>query len=165
MSTEIQENISPDKTNEITETESTSAKATNNKIKDPRKVAAGKKLAEKNKIAREALKKQREEKEKDSSSWLPNTSFTTILSVVGIGLTIFDLYLRTRQKQSPSTENEIPEVVNKTQTQSQTKKKKFWNGVSEVHMLFRITYETFLKKLCKIFLSIKKWKTKKLKKI
>ena len=48
MSTEIQENLSPDKTNaEITETEST-----NNKIKDPRKVAAGKKLAEKNKIAR-----------------------------------------------------------------------------------------------------------------
>ena len=69
------------------------------KIKDPRMVAAGKKLAEKNKIAREALKKQREEeeKEKDSSSWLPNTSFTTILSVVGIGLTIFNLYLRTRQ--------------------------------------------------------------------
>ena len=59
MSTEIQENIS----NGITETKSTSAKATNNKIKDPRKVAAGKKLAEKNKIAREALKKQREEEE------------------------------------------------------------------------------------------------------
>ena len=79
------------------------------------------------KIAREALKKQREEeeKEKDSSSWLPNTSFTTILSVVEIGLTIFNLYLRTRQKQSPSTENEIPEVVNKTQTQSQTKRKSF----------------------------------------
>ena len=41
MSTEIQENIS----NEVTERESTSAKATNNKLKDPRKVAAGKKLA------------------------------------------------------------------------------------------------------------------------
>ena len=50
MSTEIQENVfSPDKTNEITEKESTSAKATTNKIKDPRKVAAGKKLAEKKK--------------------------------------------------------------------------------------------------------------------
>ena len=124
MSTEIQENISPDKTDQITETELTSAKATNNKIKDPRKVAAGKKLAEKNKIARDALKKQREEeeeKEKDSSSWLPNTSFTTIRSVVGIGLTIFDLYLRTRQKQSPRTENEIPEVENKTQSQTQRK--------------------------------------------
>ena len=59
MSTEIQENISSDKTNEITETEST-----NNKIKDLRKVAAGRKLAEKNKIAREALKKQREEEKK-----------------------------------------------------------------------------------------------------
>ena len=70
MTTEIQENVfSPDKTNEITERESTSAKATTNKIKDPRKVAAGKKLAEKNKIAREALKKQKqreEEKEKEN---------------------------------------------------------------------------------------------------
>ena len=131
MTTEIQENISQDKSNEITERKSTSAKATTNKIKDPRKVAAGKKLAEKNKIAREALKKQKQieeekekEKENDSSSWLPNTSFTTILSVVAIGLTIFDLYLRTRQKQSPKTlqsprtENEIPEVAIKSQTQS-----------------------------------------------
>ena len=127
MSTEIQENISPDKTNQITETKSTSAKSAINKIKDPRKVAAGKKLAEKNKIAREALKKQnqREEEENDSSSWLPNTSFTTILSVVGIGLTIFDLYLRIRQNQSPMVENEIPEVVNKTQTQSQAQSKRF----------------------------------------
>ena len=127
MSTEIQENISPDKTNQITETKSTSAKSAINKIKDPRKVAAGKKLAEKNKIPREALKKQnqREEEEKDSSSWLPNTSITTILYVVGIGLTIFYLYLRIRQNQSPMVENEIPEVVNKTQTQSQAQSKRF----------------------------------------
>ena len=139
MSTEIQENVfSPDKTNEITEKESTSAKATTNKIKDARKVAADKKLAEKNKIAREALKKQKQieeekekEKENDSSSWLPNTSFTTILSVVAIGLTIFNLYLRTRQKQSPKTlqslrtENEISEVANKSQTQSQAQSKRF----------------------------------------
>ena len=127
MSTEIQENVfSPAETDQITETKSTSAKSTTNKIKDPRKFAAGKKLAEKNKIAREALKKQEqrkeEEKETDSSSWFPNASITTILSVVGIGLTIFDLYLRTRQNQSPRTlqspmtENEIPEVTNKTQT-------------------------------------------------
>ena len=69
------------------------------------------------------MKKQREEeveKVNNSSSWLPNTSFTTILSVVGIGLTIFDLYLRTRKNKNPSTDNEIPEVVNKTQTQTQS---------------------------------------------
>ena len=130
MATEIQENISPDKTDQITETKSISAKATTNKIKDPRKIAAGLKLAEKNKIAREALKKQKQreeekEKEKDTSSWLPNTSFTTILSVVRKGLTIFDLYLRTRQNQSPMLENEIPEVANKTQTQSQAQSKRF----------------------------------------
>ena len=69
------------------------------------------------------MKKQREEeveKVNNSSSWLPNTSFTTILSVVGIGLTIFDLYFRTRKNKNPSTDNEIPEVVNKTQTQTQS---------------------------------------------
>ena len=74
MSTEIQENISPDKTNEIAETEST-----NNKIKEPRKVAAGKKLAEKNKIAREE-----EEEEYYLNSWLK-----TIIYLIDIGLIIF----------------------------------------------------------------------------
>ena len=136
MSTEIQENVfSPAETDQITETKSTSAQSTTNKIKDPRKVAAGKKLAEKNKIAREALKKQEqreeeEEKETDSSSWLPNDSFTTILSVFGIGLTIFDLYLRTRQNQSPRTlqspmtENEIPEFKHKVRNKV-TQSKRF----------------------------------------
>ena len=135
MSNEIQENVfSPAETDQITETKSTSAKSTTNKIKDPRKVAAGKKLAEKNKITREALKKQKqreeEEKETDSSSWLPNASFTTILSVVGIGLTIFDLYLKTRQNQSPRTlqspmtENEIPEFKHKVRNKV-TQSKRF----------------------------------------
>ena len=55
MTTEIQEYISPDKTNQITETASTSTKATTSekattdKIKDPRKVAAGKKWLRKTK--------------------------------------------------------------------------------------------------------------------
>ena len=135
MLTEIQENVfSPAETDQITETKSTSAKSTTNKIKDPRKVAAGKKLAEKNKITREALKKQKqrqeEEKETDSSSWLPNASFTTILSVVGIALTIFDLYLRTRQNQSPRTlqspmtENDIPEFKHKVRNKV-TQSKRF----------------------------------------
>ena len=77
MSTEIQENISPDKTKEIAETEST-----NNKIKDPRKVAAGKKLAEKNKIARE--EEEEEEEEYYLNSWLK-----TIIYLIDIGLIIF----------------------------------------------------------------------------
>ena len=37
MSTEIQENISPDKTNQITEKESTSAKATKASVKKKKK--------------------------------------------------------------------------------------------------------------------------------
>ena len=75
MSTENQENISPDKTNEITETEST-----NNKIKDPRKVAAGKKLAEKNKIARE---------EEDYYYYYLNSWLETITHLVGICLIVY----------------------------------------------------------------------------
>ena len=135
MTTEIKENISPAETNEITETESTSAKATKASIKKkyPKKVAAGKRLAEHNRIIGQELNKElKKESEKeaefgDSSSWLPNISFTTILSVVGIGLTISDLYLRTRQnqrrktRQSLRTENEIPEVVTQTQSQQQSK--------------------------------------------
>ena len=136
MLTEMQENVfSPAETDQITETKSTSAKSTTNKIKDPQKFAAGKKLAEKNKTAREALKKRKqreeeEEKETDSSSWLPNASFTTTLSVVGTGLTIFDFYLRTRQNQSPRTlqspmtENEIPEFKHKVRNKV-TQSKRF----------------------------------------
>ena len=69
MSTEIQENISPDKTNEITETESTSGKATKASVKkkDPKKVAAGKRLAEHNRIIRQALNKElKKESEKEA---------------------------------------------------------------------------------------------------
>ena len=70
MSTEIQENISPDKTNEITETESTSAKATKasvKKKKDPKKDGAGKRLAEHNIIIRQALNKElKKESEKEA---------------------------------------------------------------------------------------------------
>ena len=39
---------------------------------------------------------------RDSNSWIPNTSFTTVLSVVGIGLTIFDLYMRYRKGEDAS---------------------------------------------------------------
>ena len=36
----------------------------------------------------------------DSDSWIPNTSFTTVLSVVSTGLTIFDLYMRYRKGEA-----------------------------------------------------------------
>ena len=77
--------------------------------KDPKKVAAGKKLAEKNRKAKEALerevKREREiaEKEKEnenSAGWLPEMSFQTVLSIVGIAFTAFELYQRFRPKSS-----------------------------------------------------------------
>ena len=77
--------------------------------KDPKKVAAGKKLAEKNRQAKEALdrevKREREmaEKEKEnenSPGWLPEMSFQTVLSIVGIVFTAIELYQRFRQKDS-----------------------------------------------------------------
>ena len=77
--------------------------------KDPKKVAAGKKLAEKNRKAKAALerevKREREiaEKEKEnenSAGWLPEMSFQTVLTIVGVAFTAFELYQRFRPKVS-----------------------------------------------------------------
>jgi len=61
------------------------------KIKDPKKVAAGKRLAATNKKSKQALK---ESEEHDNSSWIPEISFSTVVGIVGIGLTAVDLYYR-----------------------------------------------------------------------
>ena len=77
--------------------------------KDPKKVAAGKKLAEKNRQGKAALerevKREREMAEKEqenenSAGWLPEMSFQTVLSIVGMTFTAFELYQRFRQKDS-----------------------------------------------------------------
>ena len=91
------------------------------KEKDPKKVAAGKKLAEKNRQAKAALereiKREIAEKEKEnenSASWLPEMSFQTVLSLVGVAFTAFELYQRFRPKvssgsvQSPISPREEP---------------------------------------------------------
>ena len=77
--------------------------------KDPKKVAAGKRLAEKNRQAKAALerevKREREIAEKEhenenSAGWLPEMTFQTVLSIVGIAFTAFELYQRFRPKAS-----------------------------------------------------------------
>ena len=77
--------------------------------KDPKKVAAGKKPAEKIRQAKAALdrevKREREMAEKEqenenSPGWLPEMSFQTVLSIVGIVFTAIELYQRFRQKDS-----------------------------------------------------------------
>ena len=77
--------------------------------KDPKKVAAGKKLAEKNRQAKAALEREvkrereiaeREQENENSADWLPEMTFQTVLSIVGIAFTTFELYQRFRQKES-----------------------------------------------------------------
>ena len=75
--------------------------------KDPKKVAAGKKLAEKNRQAKAALEREikreiaeKEQENENSAGWLPEMSFQTVLSLVGIAFTAFELYQRFRQKES-----------------------------------------------------------------
>ena len=73
--------------------------------KDPKKVAAGKKLAEKNRQAKAALERElkreiaeREQENENSAGWLPEMSFQTVLSLVGVAFTAFELYQRFRHK-------------------------------------------------------------------
>ena len=83
--------------------------------KDPKKVAAGKKLAEKNRQAKAALereiKREIAEKEKEnenSAGWLPEMSFQTVLSIVGVAFSVFELYKHFRPKvSSGSVQNTI----------------------------------------------------------
>ena len=77
------------------------------KEKDPKKVAAGKKLAEKNRQAKAALERElkreiaeREQENENSEGWLPEMSFQTVLSIVGVAFTAFELYQRFRPKSS-----------------------------------------------------------------
>ena len=75
--------------------------------KDPKKVAAGKKLAEKNRQAKAALERElkreiaeREQENENSAGWLPEMSFQTVLSLVGVAFTAVELYQRFRPKSS-----------------------------------------------------------------
>ena len=75
--------------------------------KDPKKVAAGKKLAEKNRQAKAVLERElkreiaeREQENENSAGWLPEMSFQTVLSLVGVAFTAFELYQRFRPKSS-----------------------------------------------------------------
>ena len=94
------------------------------KEKDPKKVAAGKKLAEYNKRAKEALKeKMKREAEKvpeeerkkgepcSRRGWIPEMSFTTVISVVCISLTAIDLFMRFNKKDNnkPDPPPRLPE--------------------------------------------------------
>ena len=87
--------------------------------KDPKRVAAGKKLAENNKRMREenarykALEAQMETESPPetktegnvSGEWFPNLSLTNVISLVGIGLAVYNVFIRLREKQGQSLED------------------------------------------------------------
>ena len=97
------------------------------KEKDPKKVAAGKKLAEKNRQAKAALereiKREIAEKEKEnenSAGWLPEMSFQTVLAIVGVAFSAFEMYKRFRPKaSSPRSEPKQSEAPRGTKTEQQ----------------------------------------------
>ena len=96
-------------------------KAKPQREKYPKKVAAGKKLAEKNRQAKAALEREvkrereiaeREQENENSAGWLPEMSFQTVLSIVGIAFTAFELYQRFRQKESSgSAQSPVSEIT------------------------------------------------------
>ena len=102
------------------------------KEKDPKKVAAGKRLAEYNKRAKEALKekiKRDAEKEEEretgesqnsktltAEGWIPEISFTTAISLVGFGLTAINMFMSYRKGEiTPPRLPESPPVIERPQ--------------------------------------------------
>ena len=93
------------------------------KEKDPKKVAAGKRLAEYNKRAKEALKEKikrdaEKEEERDEQSknltaegWIPEISFATAISLVGFGLAAINLFMSYRK----DTKVDPPPVIERPQ--------------------------------------------------
>ena len=138
------EQITRDQPKETLRAAEQEVSSSKNKVKDPKKVAAGKKLAEYNKKAKEALVRetlraaeqmkreetlraaeqkikreeyQNENTESESKAWLPELSFTTVLSIVGIGFTAFDMFMRYRQirrtnsSEKEDNKNRIPDLT------------------------------------------------------
>ena len=113
-----------DDVEEITKTPITESVKT--KEKDPKKVAAGKKLAEYNRKAKEALKekiKREAEKEEERETgerqsramlsneggWIPEISFTTAISLVGIGLTAINMFMSYKKETKVEPPQRLPE--------------------------------------------------------
>ena len=93
------------------------------KEKDPKKVAAGKKLAEHNRRAKEALKremqreaeKSQEEETGESQGWFPEISFTTAISLVGIGLTAINMFMSYNKRPDPPPRLPEPQLPSEPQ--------------------------------------------------
>ena len=92
------------------------------KIKNPKRVAAGIRLAAYHKKAKNDLKKEKlkvdtidvgddvEENNTTKTSWMPEMSLTTGLTLVGITLTGIDLYMRYKSSEKPKIHQPIREI-------------------------------------------------------
>ena len=110
--------MSDDNNEQITKIPEAARKISNERVnkqktKDPKKVAAGKKLAELNKKAKDALAREMKRESEPEDKWLPELSFSTVLTVVGIGLTATDLFFRFyRSKKEKDSYDLTPEATN-----------------------------------------------------
>ena len=93
------------------------------RVKNPKRVEAGKRLAMHHKMVKANLKKEKskedssvrqqddvEENNTPKTSWMPEMSLTTGLTLIGIGLTGVDLYLRYKSSEKPKTYQPIREI-------------------------------------------------------
>ena len=85
------------------------------KTKDPKKVAAGKKLAQYNKKAKDALAREMKCKADPEDKWLPEL-FSTVLTVVGIGLTAADLFFRFYRSKKEKDSYDLTQAATTTAT-------------------------------------------------
>ena len=129
MSDEVSETVNENKKLATQEEQITkpAPKVKPQREKDPKKVAAGKKLAEKNRKAKAALEREikreiaeKEQENENSAGWLPEMTFQTVLTIVGIAFTAFELYQRFVQKQVL----EVPKVRFRPERNQNTAKRR-----------------------------------------
>jgi len=82
------------------------------KVKDPKRVAAGKRLAMYHKKAKQALKNNDVVEDNNNSNWMPEISLTTVLTIVGISLTAADLYFRWKTNKPKNNIEEYKPKIN-----------------------------------------------------
>ena len=152
MSDEVSEAVNENQNRLATQEEQITKpapKAKPQREKDPKKVAAGKKLAEKNRQAKAALEREvkrereiaeKEQENENSPGWLPEMSFQTVLSIVGIIFTAIELYQRFRQKDSSggginaehnSVQNPISPITAEPRAEPRAEPKHCGAGTSE----------------------------------
>lgn len=99
------------------------------KDKDPKKVAAGKKLAEYNRKAKEAMEREmkreaNEKSDEDDNGWIPEISFSTVISLVGVGLTVLNMFwlnYKNRIVDLSAVSTEVPDSPKEPQYQEPSK--------------------------------------------